>query len=115
MTDLHQHCLEVAEKVLPCDGGSADGRLFCYPAKNEHRVSCRAWHRPAVVATLEKELRAERERVLEEAAGICEAKAIYANRSRHGKDQFSQGLLLELENILRDTAKNIRELKGTGK
>lgn len=49
---------------------------------------------------------------LEEAAKICDAKAVYANRSRYGKDDFMQGLLSELENVLRDTAANIRALKG---
>jgi len=53
------------------------------------------------------------EEALEEAASICDAKAVYANRSRHGKDELSKGLLSELENILRDTALNIRALKGT--
>lgn len=41
------------------------------------------------------------------AAEICRAKAVYANRSAHGKDEFSAGLLHELENIMYDTAKNI--------
>src|SRR5258708_25245604 len=50
----------------------------------------------------------------ESAAEICDAKAVYANRSRHGKDEFMQGLLSELENVLRDTAMSIRALDADG-
>lgn len=56
------------------------------------------------------EMDAAVELALSNAVEICEAKAVYANRSRHGKDDFTKGLLSELENILRDTGKNIKAL-----
>ena len=55
-TDLHQHCLEVAEAALPCDEQSRS----CL--RGSHFAPCPARHRPAVAAALETELRAERER-----------------------------------------------------
>jgi len=54
---LHQHCLEVAEKALPCNCN--DEHL------SHHKGYCAVFARPVVAAALEKELRAERERISE--------------------------------------------------
>jgi hypothetical protein len=66
------------------------------------------------IDALEADIAAAYERGKHDSAEICRAKAVYANRSGHGKEEFAKGLLVELENILRDTAKNIEALQDRG-
>ena len=83
-----------------------------HPAKMECGIDAEAVRRvmEAILPIIESELQSACALVLERAAVICKAKAVYANRSAHGKDDLFKGLLRELENILYDTAKNISEL-----
>jgi hypothetical protein len=93
MTDLHQHCLEVAEKMLPCNCASESNG-------NRHLRCCPMSHREGVAAALETELRAERERVLEEAVSAVDTAY---SRNTSSEDWHSRAVNC------------IRALKGTGK
>jgi hypothetical protein len=90
--DLTLRCQKVAEGALPCS---------CEDQWEHERYAskCPNHRRPAVAAALEKELRAERERVL--AVGY---KAIADTAPAE-----------VLDDILRVFVQRIRERKGTGK
>jgi hypothetical protein len=108
---LHQHCLEVAEKALPCPGYSGcDERKH---GDDVHWPECPAYYCLDVAAALEKELRAERERVLEALQGVEHTVEFYLKREIESPANH-QEFAREASEKLDKFREAIRKLKGTG-